>query len=175
MQEIWKPIPGYEGYYEASSYGRVRSIERVAKGRRGFAHIKSHILKPNNVHDGYKQVKFSINGIKAQPLLHRLIAITFVPNPLCLPQVNHIDGNKENNHADNLEWCTAAYNSQHRSRVLKKWVGHPKKKVMCINTGIIYESSHHASRELNISQGGIFSVCQGKGKTAGGLKFVFTD
>ena len=51
----------------------------------------------------------------------------------------------------------------------------PKKKVMCINTGIIYESSHHASRELNISQGGIFSVCQGKDKTAGGLKFVFID
>jgi hypothetical protein len=171
--EIWKPIPGFEKYYEASSHGRIRSIERIAIGRWGHAHRKSHILKPNDVHNGYLQVKFSIDGNKFQPLVHRLIAETFIPNPNKLPQVNHKDGNPKNNFIENLEWCTAAENSQHRSRVLKKWVGHPKKPIRCLDTEVIYESSHHASRALRISQGGIFSACQGKQQSAGGLRFEF--
>lgn len=171
--EIWKEIPGYEGYYEASTYGRIRSIERISKGRWGYAHRMPHVLSPNDVHDGYQQVKFSIDGVKSQPLVHRLVAITFIPNPLGLPQINHKDGNKSNNNVENLEWCSAAENSQHRSRVLKKWVGHPKQPVKCLNNGIIYESSHHASRDLGIGQGGIFAVCQGKQATAGGMRFQF--
>lgn len=175
MDEIWKPIPGYEGYYEASNLGRIRSVERIVRGRWGFSRRHSQILKQNNVHHGYRQVRFSIDGIKSQPLVHRLIAMTFISNPQNLPQVNHKDGNTENNCPENLEWCTAAYNSQHRSRVLKKWVGHSKKKVICLDTGIVYESSHHASRDLGISQGGIFSVCQGRCKKANGLRFAFVD
>ncbi|MGN0574879.1 MAG: NUMOD4 motif-containing HNH endonuclease [Ruminococcus sp.] len=175
MSEIWKPIPGYEGYYEASTYGRVRSVERIINGRWRFTHRKSHIMTPNNVHDGYKQVKFSIAGKKLQPLLHRLIAETFIPNPDNLPQVNHIDGNKDNNNVDNLEWCTASQNSSHRSQVLKKWVGRPKKKVKCIETGVVYESSHHASRELKINQDGICSVCQGRQLKTKNFHFEFVE
>lgn len=175
MVEIWKPIPGYEGYYEASSCGRIRSVERECDGRWGKRIVKQHILKQNMLHDGYKQVKFCIDRMKSQPLVHRLIAQTCIPNPQNLPQVNHKDGNTENNCPDNLEWCTAAFNSQHRSRVLKKWVGHPKKKVLCLDTGVVYESSHHASRDLGISQGGIFSVCQGRCQKAKGLRFAFVD
>lgn len=125
MIEIWKSIPGYEGYYEVSNYGRIRSVERECSGRWGKRLVKRHILKQNIVHDGYKQVKFCINCVKSQPLLHRLVAMAFIPNPQNLPQVNHKDGNTENNRPENLEWCTAAYNSQHRSRILKKWVGLP--------------------------------------------------
>lgn len=173
MEEIWKPIPGYEGFYEASAYGRIRSVERIAIGRWGHNHRKSHVLSPNDVHDGYQQVKFSIDGEKSQQLVHRLVAAAFIPNPNNLPQVNHKDGNHRNNSVENLEWCTASENSRHRSRILDKWVGRPKKPVKCIDTGTIYESSHHAGRALQISAGNIFAVCQGKYQTAGGLHFEF--
>lgn len=173
MEEIWKPIPGYEGYFEASTQGQIRSVDRIAKGRWGAAKRKSRILTPNNTGNGYQQVKFSIDGNKSQPLVHRLIAETFIPNPNNLPQVNHKDGNKENNRADNLEWCSASYNSTHRCRVLKKEVGRPKRAVRCIDTGKVYKSSHHAARDLNLNQGGIFAVCQGHGETVKGLRFEF--
>lgn len=75
MDEIWKPIPGFEGYYEASNLGRIRSVERIVRGRWGFSRRHSQILKQNNVHHGYRQVRFSIDGIKSQPLVY--IAETF--------------------------------------------------------------------------------------------------
>ena len=173
MGEVWKAIPGYEGIYEASNFGRIKSVERVVEGRWGPTVIREHLLKPNNVHDGYQQVKFCVGNERSQQLVHRLIASAFLPNPDNLPQVNHKDGNPENNNVENLEWCTAAENSQHRSRVLKKWVGHPKKPVKCLDTGKVYESSHHASRDLGIGQGGIFNVCRGGQATAGGMRFEF--
>lgn len=73
IKEIWKAIPGYEGIYEASSEGRIRSVDRISKGRWGYATRKSHVLRQNDVHNGYMQVKFSIDGIKSQPLVHRLV------------------------------------------------------------------------------------------------------
>lgn len=173
MDEIWKQIPGYEGYYKASNLGRVRGVDRMANSKGGMRLYKGHILKQNSVHDGYMQVKFCINNKKSQQLVHRLIAMTFIPNPEHLPQVNHKDGNTSNNTVENLEWCTASQNSLHRNRVLKKWVGHPKKPVICLETGTVYESSHHAARALGITQGNIFAVCQGKWQTAGGLHFAF--
>lgn len=172
-KERWKPIPGYEGIYEASTLGRIRSVSRYINGRWGMTFRKSHILSPNDVHDGYQQVKFSINGVKSQPLLHRLVAETFIPNPMNLPQVNHKDGNKSNNRVENLEWCTASENSLHRNRILHRETGRPKRGVICLETGIKYDSSHHASRGMGISQGNIFSVCQGKYQTAGGYHFEF--
>ena len=173
LAEMWKSIPGYEGYYEASSLGRIRGVDRTVRGRWGAYISRGHILKTNNVHNGYLQVKFSIDGEKTQPLVHRLVAMTFIPNPGNLPQVNHKDGNPANNDMTNLEWCTASENSLHRCRVLKKKVGRPERKVRCIDTGIVYDSSHHAAKALNINQGNIFSVCQGKWNTAGGLRFEF--
>ena len=173
MEEVWKPIPGYEGYYEASNMGRIRNEPRWVNGRWRPYRIKQHILRTNNVHHGYLQVKFCIDEVKEQKLVHRLVAETFIANPMGLQQVNHKDGNPSNNVVSNLEWCTASENSLHRSRVLKREVGRPKKKVICLETGKEYASSHHAARDLNISQGGIFMVCQGKGLTAGGLHFKF--
>lgn len=173
MAEIWKEIPGYEGCFEASSEGRIRSVERMARGRWGTCRRKSTILTPTATGKGYLQVRFSVDGEKSQPLVHRLVAAAFLPNPEGLPQINHKDGNKANCRPDNLEWCTASENALHRCRVLHKTVGRVKRPVVCTDTGTVYASSHDAAKALGLSQGNIFQVCQGRYNRVNGLHFEF--
>lgn len=101
--EIFKDVKGYEGYYEVSNLGRVRSTSY--KGVR--------ILKPSSTKDGYYNVIFCVNQKKVHKLIHRLVAEAFIPNHDNLPMVNHKDCNKHNNSADNLEWCTQEFNDNH--------------------------------------------------------------
>ncbi len=173
MGEIWKSIPGYEGYYEVSTEGRVRSVARIAVGRWGTCRRQATILTPTPNGKGYLQVRFSIDGKKSKPLVHRLVAAAFVPNPCGLPQINHKDGNKANNCVANLEWCTASENALHRGRVLHKWVGRAKRPVVCTDTGVQYASSHDAARALGLNPGGVFQVCQGRYERTRGLHFEF--
>lgn len=102
--EIWKEIPGYEGLYEVSSYGGVRRYH-------------SYDLKLYNTNKGYLQVYLYNNGVRKGIKVHRLVAQTFIPNPDCLPQVNHKDENKTNNRVDNLEWCDCKYNIKYGSAI----------------------------------------------------------
>ena len=173
MAEVWREIPGYEGYYEASTLGRIRSVSRDAIGRWGTCQRRPTILSQTPNSNGYMQVRFSIHGQKSKPLAHRLIATTFLPNPDGLPQVNHKDGDKANNCAENLEWCTASDNAKHRVHVLGKQTGRAKRPVICVDTGTIYESSHHAARALGLNQGNILQVCNGEYNRAGGYHFKF--
>ena len=108
MNEIWKPIEGTNGVYEVSNTGKVRSLDYKRTGQ--IAEIST---RKNN--RGYVIVSLSINGKAKTALLHRLVASAFIPNPNGLPQVNHIDGVKENCSVDNLEWCDASYNMRHAS------------------------------------------------------------
>ena len=102
MHEIWKPIEFAEGYY-ISNYGRVRST------RKG----QDRILKLSHTKDGYVKCGIAIHGCSCRFRVNRLVAEAFVPNPENKPTVNHIDGNKDNNHADNLEWCTLSEQMHH--------------------------------------------------------------
>ena len=111
MIEEWRPIEGYEGLYEVSSYGRVRSLDRYVKYSNGRIHLyKGKVLSPIKDTDGYLKVNLYCNGKNKKCLVHRLISQAFIPNPLGLPQVNHRDEDKSNNSIDNPEWCTAKYN-----------------------------------------------------------------
>lgn len=129
MKEIWKNVKDYEGLYQISNLGRVRSLPR--KGT--FKDI--HILKLQKKNSGYIEVSFTKNYIKKAKKVHRLVAEAFIPNPENKPQVNHIDGNKQNNCVDNLEWCTEKYNMQEASRLglIKRIIG----------------KNHHASKKVN--------------------------
>lgn len=127
--EIWKDILGYEGYYQISSYGRIKSVERkVVKKMFGNTRIvKSKICTVLYSKQGYCRVRLSKEGKNIKYLIHRLVALAFIPNPENKPQVNHKDGNKSKNHKNNLEWATRSENMQHASKILKKVFGKNEK------------------------------------------------
>lgn len=116
--EIWKDIPNYEEYYQASNYGRIRSLDRIIymnhrNGKIAKHYFKGKILSTRINNIGYVKVDLTKNKNQKTFSVHRLVAETFIPNPNSLPQVNHKDGNKLNNNVNNLEWCDAFQNQQH--------------------------------------------------------------
>ena len=110
MEEIWTAVPDYEGIYEVSTYGRLKSLERDVIHSDKIQHRNERIksLWPNP--DGYLQCKLSKDGENKNIAIHRLVATAFIVNPEKKPEVNHKDGNRQNNHVDNLEWVTRIEN-----------------------------------------------------------------
>lgn len=103
MKEIWKPIGGYEGLYEVSNMGRIKS----------FYNSEERILKKSKTTTGYWKIELRKNKIRKSFKVHRLVAFAFIANPENKPYINHIDGNPLNNKVDNLEWCTQHENLVH--------------------------------------------------------------
>ena len=113
QDEVWKDIEGYEGLYQVSTCGNVKSLPKVRRNGTGTYIQKERLLKPSNTSTGYKKVELCKDGKRKSFKVHRLVAIAFIPNPDNKPEVNHIDGNKINNNIDNLEWVTSSENSIH--------------------------------------------------------------
>lgn len=114
--EEWKDLIGYEGLYQISNYGRVKSIERVIISKKAKREVKSRIVKPYDHSGGYIDYVLFKDGEKKHIYAHRLVAQHFLQNPNNLPEVNHKDFDKRNNHVLNLEWCTASENITHYHR-----------------------------------------------------------
>ena len=132
-QEIWKPISGYDGLYEVSNIGNVRSIK------------KGIILKPATNKFGYQIVGLSKNGKRKEGKVHRLVAKAFIDNPDNKKQVNHKDGNKKNNSVDNLEWVTNQENVIHAFKTgVRKTIA-----IKVIETGIVYKGCGECARAIN--------------------------
>ena len=112
-EEIWKPVVGYEGLYEVSSLGRARSLGRFVSINR---FLKGRILRLCYNAKGYLRAQLSSNNKAKMYMVHRLVAIAFLPNPDNLPEVNHIDEDKTNNSVENLEWCDGKYNVNYGTR-----------------------------------------------------------
>ena len=166
MQEIWKDIPSYEGLYQISNYGNVKSIKR------------DKILKPQVNGRGYLSVGLSKNGKHKTFRLNRLVMITFVGYVEGKDQVNHIDGDKTNNRLDNLEWCTQSENMIHAfANGLYKKKKRRVRKIRCKETGDIYDSGADASRKLGYDKSTILRICHGiKGyESLYGYHFEFVD
>lgn len=125
MKEIWKDIEGYEGLYQVSNLGRVRSIDRYVDqmSRWGTSYprlFKGRVLSLQKISGGYVGVLMKENGHTIMKLVHRLVANAFITNPRGLEQVNHKDEDKTNNRADNLEWCDRLYNIRYGTGMLRK-------------------------------------------------------
>jgi hypothetical protein len=118
MIEIWKDIKNYEGLYQVSNYGRVKSLNHETKGKDGLTYrYKGRIRRVGTSQQSPNYIQYFYNlskqGKTRTMQIHRLVAITFIPNPLNKREVNHIDGDTSNNHISNLEWMTPKENYEH--------------------------------------------------------------
>lgn len=109
-EEIWKDVNGWEGLYQVSNLGRVRSVPHYDWMNRPY---KGKVLTPVRNGNGYLRVNMTNGKIRRLSDVHRLVASAFIPNPNGYPEVNHKDEDKDNNHVDNLEWCTEKYNTNY--------------------------------------------------------------
>lgn len=153
MAEKWKSIQGYEGQYDVSNLGKVKSVRRKALNGNGYQKKKDRLLKPHINKGGYATVALCKDGKPKVFLVHRLVAIAFIPNPEGKPIVDHIDTNPLNNAVDNLRWCTQKENCNNpKSRAnnsLSK-VGHPQYCPSEISRQNI-KRAHEASRGKSLS------------------------
>lgn len=166
MEEIWKDIKDYEGLYQVSNAGKVKSLSHYTRNsvNGGKRLTKGRILSSYKMPNGYLQVQLSRNETREKKYIHRLVAEMFLDNKENFSDVNHIDGNKDNNSVDNLEWCSHKDNQIHmvKSRLTKK-----AQPVICLETGITYSSLSEAERETTISRKSIIKSCK-NGKQYGG-------
>lgn len=173
--EEWRTIIGYDGLYEVSNYGNVRSVQRKVKTKGGaIRNSPGRLLMQKVARNGYKQVHLMKENVGRWYLVHRLVAIAFVPNQANLPQVNHKDENKQNNRCDNLEWVTASHNCRYGHRN-DKMVAERSKKVECIigNDVKTYNSIREAARLTGISASHICQCCKGLRRTAGNRRWMY--
>lgn len=178
-KEIWRSVSGYEGLYEVSSYGRVRSLDRVAENNNK---LKGRLLSPRKHSGGYVRVSLCKRGNVLDFFIHRLVAKTFIANPREGNQVNHINGNKTDNRVSNLEWVNDQQNKAHawgiglHKKTLQAFKKSHKTKarpILCVEKGFIYSSASEAARALGLKRGNIHMVAKGKRKTSGGLTWEY--
>ena len=167
MVEFWYDVPGYEGLYQFSDLGRVKSLSYKRSG-------KERIMKQQDNGNGYKFVVLSKQGSEPKYFyVHRLVA-TIIHNPFPdkWTEINHIDEDRSNNKVENLEWCSHEMNLNYGSRPDK----HAKslsKKVLRVSTGEVYQSTREAARITGFSQGNISNACCGRVKTAYGSEWRY--
>ena len=181
MEEQWKPIAGYEGLYEVSNLGRVKSIARLVPYPNGKGHnYPERIRRINTDRAGYKYVDLWKDGKGRSAKVHRLVAQTFIPNPSHLPEVNHINEDKTDNRAENLEWCTAEYNSNFGTRKERATAKTKRAVLQFTKDGKLiaeYASAREAAKQFrnpHIAMQ-IGECCRGTQKTAHGYKWSFKD
>jgi hypothetical protein len=191
MKEVWKDVPGYEGMYQASNTGKIKSLTRIVNSSYGSkmritGKIKKLCQKPN----GYVYVGLSKNGETRSYRVHRLIAMAFIENKSNLSDVNHKNGKKNDNRLSNLEWCSPSQNSIHAYEMnLRKspnyWEGkfgalHNLSKAVEMRSkeGIIiktFASIREAERITGIANQNITKCLKGKRASAGGYRWEYVE
>lgn len=174
MIEEWRDVVGFEGLYQVSNLGNVKRIKNGSGTQPG------RILKPR-INRGYYRVNLSKNSHTTDKRIHRLVAQAFIPNPENKPEIDHIDGNVQNNNIDNLRWVTPKENMQNENTkdVLinrKKRYGkenHSSRPIICEELQTLFWGANEAQRCTGIWQQSICKVLSGKRNTAGGLHWRY--
>lgn len=174
MNEIWKPVVGFEGYLEVSDKGRVRSLDRtitVKGGNRTYKKPCKGKMKSMNINPqtGYYQIGVSHGK---HLTVHRLVAEAFIENPEGKPTVNHKDGNKLNNCVENLEWATYAENDRHAR---ESGLNQQGSWIRVVETGKVYSSVAECARAIGGYPANIFKCLEGKRRTVCGYHFEILD
>jgi hypothetical protein len=193
MKEVWKDVVGYEGLYQVSNLGNVKSVARAVKriGQSDLP-VKERILKQQDDKAGYKTAMLSKGGKLKLLKVHRLVAIAFIENPEGYPIINHKDENKQNNKADNLEWCTHKYNTNYGNAQKRKKLDvaaslknleaarkkQYKKVAMCDEAGNelkVFDSIAAAALYVNNTNhtSSIIKCCKGERKKAYGYTWKY--
>lgn len=177
MKEIWKSVVGYEGLYEVSNLGRVKSLDMVLPyARHGKITIrirKGVILTPAKMRNGYLRVGVSNNGKHKLNLVHRLVAMAFIPNYNNYREVNHKNCDKSDNRVVNLEWVNSSQNKIH---AIENNLYTNNKVVLQIKDGVVineYKSTKEAERQTGIFYQSISKVALGKRNKAGGYQWRY--
>ena len=166
-KELWRDIVGYEGLYQVSNLGRVRTMPR--------AKVKPGIMRLEN-NKGYYRISLSKNGISKHFIVHRLVAQTFIDNPNNYREINHINENPLDNRVENLEWCTHIYNLMYGTRRQRVSMKESKKvNQYDLNGNYIrtHDSLHLAADYVNGQASGICHCCKGKKHTAYGYMWRY--
>ena len=179
MSEEWKPVVGFEGYYEVSDMGRVRSLDRVVSGKDGCTlSIKGQMMRPRPNTTGYPFVRLRMRGKRGGYTVHRLVAKAFIPNPDNLAEINHKNEDKTDNRVANLEWCDHSYNMRFGTRgerCRKKADCHAVVQMdMEGNVIAEFEAIKLAARVVGINNAEtITKCCKGTRPSAGGYKWKY--
>ena len=188
ISEIWKPVVGYDGLYEVSNRGRVRSIDHFVTQKGNYGIEYERLYKGREITTtingaGYETLTLSRCGEKTSVLVHRLVAEAFIPNPLGLPQVNHRNELKNDNRVENLEWCTEKYNVNYGTGIERASRKRGSPVLQITRVGDIvgrFSNANVASQETGIPYRNIYAVLnkiQDKDgftrKSAGGFVWVY--
>lgn len=165
MEEEWRPVKGYEGLYEVSNMGRVKSLHAP----------QGIILKQGTYSNGYMGANLSKDGTTNMKLVHRLVAIAFIQNPNNYEEVNHKDGNKKNNTVDNLEWCTRSYNLKHAYSHKLMSKNEQKKSVILYKRYGEYDSITEAAEALGVAPGTLSNAIHKKQSINGFIGVIERD
>lgn len=179
-EEIWKDIPGCDGYYQVSNNGKLRSIDHYVNIGYGAKRLsKGRELHPVKCKNGYLEAQINYKGERIIFLLHRLVAMVFIENPDNLPEVNHKDENIQNCHVDNLEWCTSKYNANYGTRNARCKEGN-RRFEKAVNQYDLsgnfikrWDCMSDASRHTGADISAMIRVCKGKQNTAVGYKWEY--
>lgn len=192
INEIWKPVVGYEGLYECSNMGRVKSVDRYVPHRyKGeYQFIKGRIRKTKLNNGGYEMLSLFRDGKEKTCLVHRIIAEAFLPNPDNLPEVNHKDECKTSNiiwinedgsidyNKSNLEWCDREYNLYYGTRRQRQAEKEMVPVIQYTKDGMLikkWDSMQSVMDDLGINRGNISNCCSGRCKSVGGYKWKYYD
>lgn len=184
MEESWKKVVGYEDFYEVSSLGNVRSLDRVTNN--GTQIRKGQVLKQKQRENGYKAVHLSVNGKTKWINVHRIVAKAFLPNPKGLMEVNHKNEIKSDNRVENLEWCDRAYNNNYGTINIRRSLSRTNSSNNSISVSQYdiygnfirnYISLNEAERITGIDSSQISKCCRNlkRYNTAGGYQWKFIN
>lgn len=180
--EIWKDIIGYEGYYQVSNLGNVKSLERYRKGNRNsLTFVRERILKRKIDKDGYAVYALCKDNKMYHFTSHKLVALVFIPNPSSYSQINHINGIKLDNSVSNLEWCDNSHNMKEAYRIGLSKARKSKdnilsKKVVKLKNGLAiqqYDCIVDASKEHGLGKTAISNCLNGRSKTCAGFEWKY--